>query len=216
MALKNLIVVCVLFCIPLNMTGQKGFYLETLTGGAFCLPSVLKIHQEGHPDIVLKARYKVKPLSLPIYYSLRAGFGINESLSLEIELNHLKIILTNNTDEIQHFAVTHGYNQLWLNLLKEFLLFDARVGFGPVIAHPENTVRAKELSETGGLFNHGYHIDGITSQLALQKRKYLSRKVFLVAEIKLNVSFTQTDVVDGYANISVFAFHGLMGAGISF
>lgn len=209
------IVFCFLFCIPLNVAGQERFYLEILPGVAYTLPSKLKIHQEGHSDIVIMARYKVKPFTLPPYYSIRAGFSINENLSLEIEFNHLKLILVNTPDEIQRFTVTHGYNQLWFSLLKEFRAFDARVGIGPVIAHPENTVRAKTLSETGGLFNRGSHLDGITSQIALQKRIYLFRHLFLTAETKLNVSFARTDVVDGYANISVFAFHALLGAGLS-
>jgi len=209
------IVVYFLFCIPLNVVGQKSFYLEILPGVAYTLPSKLKIHQEGHNDIVFMARYEVRPFTLPIYYSIRAGCSINESMSLEIEFNHLKLILVNEPDEIQRFTVTHGYNQLWFSFLKEFRTFDARVGIGPVIAHPENTVRATTLSETGGLFNRGFHLDGITSQLALQKRIYLFRNVFLTAETKLNVSFAQTDVADGYANISVFAFHALLGAGLS-
>ena len=208
------IVVYFLFCIPLNVAGQKGFYLEILPGAAYSLPSKLKIHQEGHNDIEIMAHYEVKPFTLPIYYSIRAGFSINEILSLEIEFNHLKLFLINKPDEIQRFSVTHGYNQLWFSFLKEYRTFDARVGIGPVIAHPENTVRAKTLSETGGLFNRGFHMDGITSQLALQKRIYLFRNVFLTAETKLNVSFARTDVVDGYANISVFAFHALLGAGL--
>jgi len=196
------------------VAGQKGFYLEILPGVAYTLPSKLKIHQEGHNDIVIMAHYEVKPLTLPIYYSIRAGFSISERVSLEIEFNHLKLFLINNPDEIQRFSVTHGYNQLWFSLLKEFRAFDARIGIGPVIAHPENTVRAKTLSETGGLFNRGFHIDGITSQIALQRRIYLFRNLFLTAETKLNVSFARTDVADGYANISVFAFHALLGAGL--
>ncbi len=209
-------VVFLLCCIYMNMAGQRSIYLEILPGFAHAFPSNLKIHQEGYSDIEFLARYKVKPFTLPIYYSYRAGLSLNKSLSFEIELNHLKLYLVNKPDEIQQFSVSHGYNQVWFSLIKEFRFFHVRGGMGPVIAHPENTVRGNTLSGTGGLFDNGYFLDGITSQLAVQKRMYLLKNVYLSAEAKLNASFSRTNVVDGYANISVFAFHALLGAGVSF
>jgi hypothetical protein len=212
----KIIVVFILFCISINLDAQHKIYLEILPGAAYVLPSYLTIEQEGYPDIKHLARYEIRSFDSPIYYSVRTGITLNESTALEIELNHLKLYLDNNPPEIQRFSISHGYNQLWFNVRKEFAFFDLRAGIGPVVAHPENTVREQKLSGTGGLFNNGYFLNGITSQLALQKRIFFGDHFYLNAETKLNVSYTRTHVVDGHAKLWVYAIHGLLGVGVTF
>lgn len=201
---------------PPKASGQKKFSIEILPGAAGVLPSKLKLYQKGYDDIVFRAKYKVESFRLPIYYSVRMGYEINERFTLEAELNHLKLFLQNNPDEITWFSISHGYNQLWFNVLKKGRLADIRAGIGPVVGHPENTVRGKKLDEDGGIGGKGYYINGITSQIAAQKKIYLGKYIFLSGESKLNVSFARTKVSDGYADVRVFAFHVLAGAGISF
>jgi len=195
---------------------EKTVFFEILPGAAYVAPARLLIHQEGYEDLIMKAIYEVRPFSLPPYYSVRAGVNLKNNTSLELELNHLKLYLMNSDPNIGRFSISHGYNQLWLNLRKEWLYFDFRIGAGPVIAHPENTIRGKKLEETGGLFNDGYHLDGITTQLALQKRIFLTHFLYIMAESKLNVSFSRTEVVAGYADVFVYALHVLFGTGLTF
>ena len=206
--------ICLLCCISINLRSQDKFHFEILPGAAYVFPSKLSIHQEGFVDIDLKAQYRVEPFKLPVYYSIRTGIGLTESLVLELEFNHLKIFLQNKPDEIQSFSISHGYNQFWIGLRKEFKYFDVRAGLGPVIAHPENTIRNMKLRGDGGLFNNGYYLDGVTAQFAFQKKIYLHKHFFLSAESKLNASFTRTNVVNGYADVSVFAVHVLGGIGV--
>ncbi len=215
---KHLYLLLILLILVFQKTyGQKKtVFLEVLPGTAFVLPSWLLIHQDGYEDILLKAKYDVQPFRLPPYYSIRAGLNLTNKTSIELELNHLKLWLATYDPNISRFTISHGYNQLWLNIKKELKFFDIRFGAGPVIAHPENTIRGKKLDQSGGLFNQGYHLDGISTQLALQKRLYLTQFLYLSGESKVNISYSRTDVVDGYADVSVYALHLLFGAGLTF
>ncbi len=208
------IIICLLSSISMNLRSQDHFYFEILPGAAYVIPSNLSIHQEGFEDIELAAHYRVESFKLPFYYSIRTGIGLTETLSLELEFNHLKLYLDNKPPDIQGFSISHGYNQFWLGVRKKYKSFDVRAGIGPVIAHPENTIRNMRLSGDGGLLNNGYYLDGITSQIAIQKKFYLHKHFFLSAESKFNVSFARTNIVNGYADVSVFAIHLLAGIGI--
>lgn len=207
-------IVFVLLCIAEVSKAQNSIYFEMLPGAAYTLPSQLTVQQEGYEDIVFRATYKTEPFKLPIYYSLRTGYYLQKDVAIEIELNHHKVFLVNNPDEIQQFSITHGYNQLWFNVLKEFHHLGIRTGIGPVLAHPENTVRGNRLPQNGGLLNNGYYIHGLTSQLAMQYRIYLSRFIFLTAETKVNISYSKTIVVNGHASMWVNSFHALAGVGL--
>jgi len=210
-------IVCTLvtigLCFSFPLFGQNKFTIECLPGAAATIPSKLFIYQRAYNDLEFIAHYKVEPFKLPVYYSLRAGYILDENSAIELELNHLKIYLKNKPEEVQRFSVTHGYNQIWINYVKEYRTFHFRLGVGPVIAHRENTIRGKPLPETGGLFNKGYHFDGITSQIAIQKRFFLREWIFLSIETKYSMAYAKVDVVDGYAKVPVFAFHGLFGFG---
>lgn len=198
-----------------NFTLPGKFYFEGLPGAAYILPGRMHIQQDGYRDISFIAAYKTKSFKLPIYYSLRSGFYIRNKVSIEIELNHLKVILDNNPSEIQKFELTHGYNALWINILKEFKYLDLRAGTGPVFAHPENTIRQIRLNEKGGIFNSGYYIHGISAQIAVQKKIRLMDFFFLTAETKFSASYCKTFVANGYASLPVFSVHALLGFGIN-
>lgn len=207
----GLTLVCLLFSVLLQ--AKNRWTLEFQPGVAEIASSRLVIHQDGYDDIDFMAEYTSEPFKSPIYYSLRAGYCFNESTAIELEMNHLKIFLENKPEEIQQFSISHGYNQLWMNIAKHYFGFCARFGIGTVIAHPENTVRGKELPENSG-FAWGYQMSGFTSQVALQKRFFLSNRLFISLEAKYNMSSVKVDVVNGYGKVPVFAFHGLFGLGI--
>lgn len=201
---------------PYQLLGQGKFSFEFLPGGAVSLPSKLTIHQEGYPDITLAAKYRHDNLILPFYYSYRASWSINNSWGVEIEMNHLKIILENRPAEIAEFSVTHGYNQVWINIARIFKGFTFRAGIGGVVAHPENTIRGKKYDQDFGLFKEGYHLCGTTTQLAVQKKYYIGHHFYFSGEIKFNGAYARIPIVDGFAKTPVFALHGLVGAGIHF
>lgn len=190
--------------------------LEILPGGALIVPSTLFIHQDGEDDLKFTANYETHSFNLPVYYSYRLGIQIQPEKWVELEMNHLKVYLQNKPDEIERFTITHGYNQIWMNYKWKYHQFYYTVGIGPVLAHPENTIRGLALDETKGIMHKGYYIAGISSQLALQKKFFLGRNFFFSVESKANLAFAKVPVANGYAKVPVAAFHGLAGMGITF
>jgi len=196
--------------------GQNHFTIEFLPGGALALPSSLSISQLGEPTITLTAHYHTESFSAPIYYSYRFGYQTNTGYTFELEMNHLKVILQNSSTVVEKFNISHGYNQVWLNCSKAMNGFTLRAGIGPVVAHPENIVRGKELDPDLGIGNRGYYVNGITSQIAVQKKFFYRTHFFISIESKFNAGYAIVDVADGYAKTPIYAFHGLLGLGASF
>jgi hypothetical protein len=213
---KSKISLFFIFLLVNTAFGKERFSFEFLPGGAVIIPSTLFIRQEGSPDLKFLARYRTESFNLPIYYSCRIGYSLNQKSSIELEMNHLKVKLDNNPPEIEVFSISHGFNQLWINYTLTYKGFVYRVGAGAVIAHPESIVRGKEFETDMGLANLGYYISGVTSQLALQKMIFLGKHLFLSAETKINVAYVQVNIADGFARVPVFAWNGLIGIGIRF
>ena len=204
-------------CKANNRSKSKAlFSFEILPGGALVLPSPLFIHQNGYPDLNLTAHYKTQSFQLPIYYSIRIGAKTSTHQAFELEMNHLKITLNNKPAEIEHFSITHGFNQLWLNYCFQFQQLQVRAGLGPVIAHPESIIRGKQLEGNSGITGNGYYVTGISTQLSLQKKMYFGNHFFLSLESKLNAAYAKVSIVNGYAKVPVVAFHGLCGIGCLF
>ena len=76
----------------------------------------------------------------------------------EFESLHQKLYLSNRPDEVQKFAISHGYNINMLNYALSKYGFIYRIGGGFVMTHPETQVRGKRLEDEGG-FN-GFYISG--------------------------------------------------------
>jgi len=190
--------------------------IELLPGGTIALPTPLTLYQQGMPKIKFIARYQTEPFRLPLYYSVRMAYSPDRLQGVELEFNHLKIKLTNKPHEVEWFSVSHGYNQIWINYFRDLRYFCVRAGLGPVLAHPENKVREKELPGNLGLWEKGYYLSGISSQIALQKKLWLGSHFFLSAEAKLNLAYARVPIVDGYAKVPVCALHALTGIGFAF
>lgn len=203
-------------CFSQSTYGRGGVSFEFLPGGAAIMPASLFIRQEGYPDMKMTARYRTESFKLPIYYSYRLGYRINEKSSVELEMNHLKVILANNPTEIEEFTVTHGFNQLWFNYVLICKGFVFRGGAGAVISHPESIIRGKTFNTSSGLWDTGYYVSGITSQLAVQKKIFLGKHLFFSAETKFNAAYTQVKIADGFARLPIVAWHGLIGLGVRF
>lgn len=194
--------------------GQQHISFEFLPGGAIISPSPLFIRQEEYSDINYIARYSTKSFRLPIYYSWRLAYILNENSSLSLELNHLKIYLDNPVTEIDQFSITHGFNQLWFNYTRNIEYFNLTAGLGPVIAHPENTIRGLKFDQNQGIQNKGYYLSGISMQFALQKQFFFCNHFFFSLETKLNMAYSKINIVNGFARVSILGINGLAGFGI--
>jgi len=204
------------FSFPNFLYPQGKLTFEILPGAAVTLPSILKIVQDGYPNIELKAHYRNENFIAPIYYCYRISYSITNNWTCELEMNHLKLLLDNRPPEIAEFTITHGYNQIWFNASRLVKGFTFRAGLGGVLAHPENTIRGIKYDQYLGLFNRGYHLCGITSQIAVQKKFYFGKHFFLSGETKFNGAYAKIPVSGGIAYTPAYAFHGVIGAGISF
>jgi len=205
----------ILYGICAKAQEKTSWQFEFLPGVSWAAPMPLKIVQENQPNIQLLAFYDTYPLDLPIYYSYRLSRYKNNR-GWEIELNHLKLVLSNKPDEIQRFNITHGYNLIWINRTWNFEGFVFRAGVGTVAAHPENTVRNKKLDEKQGLFNDGYYISAISAQLAMQKKFILHKYFYLSLEAKICGGYSKIPVVDGYAQVPALTGGLHAGLGVKF
>ncbi len=210
------------FCVILLLTvlqnlsfAQKEWYLNFSPGLSYAFPAPLIIQQEGFPKISFWAKYKTEPLRMPIYYSYRIGF-FNNAKGWDLEMNHLKVILKNNPEEIQQFSITHGYNQVFVNRAIKKPNFGYKYGAGVVLAHPENIVRNLHLNEDNGIFGSGYYLKGPAIQTGLFKEIYITRRFFLLAESKISLAYTNVPVSGGKAHAPILAFHLQLGPGFYF
>lgn len=194
---------------------QKEWYLNFSPGLSYAFPAPLIIDQEGYPKISFWATYKTEPLILPPYYSYRAGF-FSEGKGWDVEMNHLKIILTNNPEEIQQFSITHGYNQVFVSRAIKKPKFGVKYGAGVVLAHPENIIRNLHFDENKGIFGSGYYLRGPAIQAGFFKELYITRRFFFLAESKISLAYTNVPVSGGKAHAPILAFHLQLGPGYYF
>ena len=213
--MKQVKVLLLLLCISQTVSAQPDSYINFSPGLSFAFPSPLIVNQESYPRISMWANYKTEPLILPVYYSYRLGFK-NQNSAWDLEMNHLKIILKNTSDEIQQFSISHGYNQLFVSHTFERQKYGINAGAEAVLAHPENIVRNLQLNEQNGMFGSGYYLTGPAFQVGLVKEIFLSHRMFLLAESKISIAFSKVRVSGGKAFAPVAAFHLQIGPGFYF
>lgn len=193
----------------------SGWAVELSSGSAFNVPTPLTFQQAGQPDIELSARYDTRPWTEAPYYAVRVGRWLGNR-GWELELIHHKLYLRNPPREVQHFAVSHGYNLVLVNRAARRRATVWRAGAGVVIAHPEATVRQQALSEKRGLFSRGYHLSGAAIQAAAARRLGVSRWLHVTAELKVTAAYARVPIPDGHASVPNVAVHALLGVGYSF
>lgn len=184
--------------------------IELFAGAAHSFRTPLRIRQEGAEDISLAARWATRPFRAPPYYAYRIGWW-SGGHAWEAELVHHKLYLENPPPEVQHFEVTHGYNQVTVNRAAPLRGLTVRAGVGLVIAHTENEVRSRE--QRGGGFLGGYRLAGATSQLALGGRIPFAPNLWIALEGKLTGSWARVPVSGGTATVPNLAAHALAGLG---
>jgi len=201
-------------------------HAEFLLGAAWSLPMPLVIRLPGRPPVRLRARYATRPWADAPYYAYRAGGGrapgcATPPAGAEGELLHHKLYLQNPAPPIEHFEVTHGYNLAMIGAVRPAGRVAVRVGVGVVIAHAEGRVAGEHVGGSrrtalGG----GYHLAGLTAQLAVGRRYTLARgrtaALYAVPEVKLTGAIARVPVGDagGTALVPNVAAHALAGLGV--
>jgi hypothetical protein len=145
--------------------GAQQWRLHLGTGVAYNLPSSLVIEQAGAPDLTLTAEYDTRAFETPLYYVVRLE-RVRSDGAIGLELIHHKLFLQNRPDEVQQFAISHGFNVVTLQ--RAWARGDAlswRAGAGVVVAHPETEVRGRGQPR-GGWLDRGYYVAGPAAQLA--------------------------------------------------
>lgn len=181
-------------------------------GAPYNTISPMKVSQDGYADFSMKADFESRPVSPPVYYSLRYAHT-RDKASWELELLHHKLYLTTAHPDIQRFSATHGFNLLMINRSWQTDPLTLRIGMGTVFVHPENTVRNAVLEEDKGLFGSGQYVTGISGQVSMEHTHDFSRSWFATAEGKITYAYVNIPIKDGKANLLHGAIHGLIGIG---
>ncbi len=187
---------------------QSKWSVELGTGSAYSFSTSLKIQQDNQPEIRIDAEYETRPWDDAPYYSWRISRW-KGAAAWELEFVHMKLYLTNNPPDVQHFEVTHGYNLLYFNRAWKVKSFDIRAGDGIVIGHAESTVRNLTL-------NASSDVSGVSGQLAANRRIYFSKRFFVNPEGKLTFSSATVPVANGDADVPNIALQGLVSIGFDF
>jgi hypothetical protein len=209
------IVILCLFLENQYVSGQRSWTVNMFMGDAYCFNMPLVIEQEGYEKIELTAHYRTESFKLPVYYSWKVGTA-KDRKGWELELTHLKIILTNNPPEVEQFEISHGYNYLTVNRIWNLDLMILRFGLGTIISHPESVVRTLMYNNHQGLLNRGYHISGPGMQIAAEKRIPVFGGFFCSLEIKATAAIAKVGIAEGHAIVPQSGFHGLFGFGYTF
>ena len=188
---------------------------EVFTGSAWSVPLPLAVDAVGQHSR-MRARYSTRPFADAPYYSYRVARTARDGAAIEAEMLHHKLYLENPSPPIDHLEVTHGYNLPTINATGPGHGWQWRVGMGVVVAHPEGRVAGHEVGGARTALGGGYHIAGITTQLAVGRRYQLGRgttHAFAAPEVKVTASWARISVDSVALRIPNIAFHALGGLG---
>jgi hypothetical protein len=196
---------------PAGAEGETAWGARLFVGVPFNLPTPVRIRQSGEPDLRFRGRFSTRPFEAPWYYGAglfrRAG-----GHEWSAELVHHKVHLENPPPEVQAFSISHGYNFVLLGHGVEVSPgVWARVAAGAVVAHPESTVRGKELRQDGGPFGRGYHLAGPALAAGIEGRVPLGDRARLALSARLIGGYAAVPVADGSARVPNLALHATAG-----
>jgi len=204
--------VCGLFIANTQAEPKEGWELAFFLGTSFSKNETLTIKQDGYPDITLNdAEFATKPFDSPPYYGIRLGRW-NDVHGWEIEHIHQKIYVDDLPAEVQHFEITDGYNLFLFNSAWQLGKYGVitRLGIGPVVAHPQITVRGMTNHKSGGGAipmiwdsESGYQWAGAAAQVSLEKEFSISRHWLLSLEGKLTHAHAHADITIEGGSVAV-------------
>jgi hypothetical protein len=174
----------------------------------------LTIRQRGEETLDFNASYDLGGTGAG-YYAWRLGAWRGDH-AWEIEHLHHKLLLANGPPEVQDFQISHGFNMFLYNTAHRADGLIHHLGAGLVVTHAENTVRGRELGQSGGFLRTGYRLSGVAAQYALGKQFPIGDRLFATLEGKLTAGWVSVPVVDGEAEVWNLAAHALLGIGYEF
>jgi hypothetical protein len=187
---------------------------EVWGGLPWNLPLPLRIEQSSEAAIRITGRYETRPLERPFYYRVRATVGAGARGEWAIELVHHKLYLLDAPREVQSFSVSHGYKFVLLSRGWDLGPVWVRAGLGPIIAHPESTVRCRVLDEHGGVLGTGYYVAGGAIAAMGERRVTLAGPLYVAVGAMVTAAYARVPIRDGHADVPNVAFHALAGLGV--
>ena len=188
-------------------------YVSVGTGLQYNVPLPLVIRQSGHPDLRLTARFDTRPFAEVPYYDVKVGI-VRKPWAFELELVHHKLYLANRPAEVDTFEITHGYNPILLNMVRDKWGAAFRAGAGILLAHPQSTIRGLRFPETGGIL--GWYVSGPAAQVGVSKSWELGQRILAGVEGKLVGAWARIPIVNGSADVPNLSLHGLASVGWRF
>lgn len=206
-------ILSVLFLISQSIHAQESSYwtMELFIGDAYNLPSKVTVRQKGYSDESKIANWTTKPFEPAPYYSYRIGYWENNK-SIEVEMLHHKLHMTNTDEVFNQYDSTFGFNFFLLN--RAWLTYSGivlRVGVGPVVSHPVNRIRGQQFSD-----DVVYKIVGVGTQGSVQFIQAISKQFYFTQEIKITHGRAEIPIENGTSFMTNTAFHGLIGLGAKF
>lgn len=189
--------------------------VELFGGTSFNLHTPFEVSQAGQPELNMTAEWDTRPFHAAPYYAYRISHMDSLGTSgWAYDFTHHKIYLQNRPPEIGKFEISHGYNLVVLSRLWVRHRWIWSLGGGPVIGHPESTVRGlKHDDDHGGTFGGGYFLCGVTAQGGLGRRMDLGKHFFASGLTKVSVATCRVPVRDGWAEAPNVATHVNIGVG---
>lgn len=202
----------------------KEYSFEFSTGIVHNMKENMIIKQDNEEDIVLNdVDLETHPFRFPMYYGMRLARWSDKSNAWEVEHLHQKLYIDNPeklNPNIQQWENSDGFNFFFLNRLwknKKNIVY--RLGLGPVVVHPEITVRNKSNYKQGNqilTYGDGYHIAGAVIQGSIQKLFNLNKKWYLNLEGRLTYSRADVPIAQGSVFVQNRAAHFNFGIGYRF
>ena len=186
--------------------------IDARLGGAWNVPLPLVLRQEGSDELRPAARWRTNALEFPLYYSWRVTRWQGEA-GWALDLTHHKLHLADPPPEIGRFAISHGYNLLTVQRLRQEDGWHYGGALGAVVAHPESEVRGLTLDEHGGLFGAGYYVSGPTAGALLGRSSHVTGRLQALGEVRLTLSYASVPIARGHARVPNLALHGTIGLG---
>jgi hypothetical protein len=201
--------------LPAQSAPSETLAAELFTGFAWNLRTPLVLEHDGQRRVV-RAHWSTRPFDDAPYYSYRVARA-SVGGELAAEMLHHKLYLENPVPPIDRLEVSHGYNEPMFDLATRAEGFRWRFGIGVVVAHPEGEVAGRSIGPVRTLIGGGYHIAGISAQLAAGRRYPLNGGAVAMTaspELKLTAALARIRIAQGSLLVPNVALHALGGLGV--
>ena len=200
--------------VSIRASGQVRWAVDFDLGLPVNVSTPLTLSQNGRQDVNLLSVWSAESFIRPYNWMWRIGRW-NNGKAWMFETIHHKMVLQNCPDNVQWFAITHGFNTLTLDRaweIKKLILF---AGAGAVLAHPESKIDQQVFNDKSGLFKLGYYLTGPVFMTSVARPLKISKGFQINFEGKMTVGYAKVPIVNGTAQLLHLAFHLNAGLGFS-